>query len=47
MIRLTGKEQPWKTSQYFTQRLLPDFLEAHPARTADWDVVFDARGTFS
>ena len=46
VIRLTGKEQPWKTSQYFTQRLLPDFLEAHPARTADWDVVFDARGHF-
>ncbi len=30
--------------QYFTQTLLPDYLEEHPQGTADWDVVFDARG---
>ena len=29
---------------YFTQRLLPDFIKEHPELTADWDVVFDARG---
>jgi hypothetical protein len=30
--------------QYFTQTLLPDYVEKHPEQTADWDVVFDARG---
>lgn len=29
---------------YFTQVLLPAYLEAHPEETADWDVVYDARG---
>ena len=28
-------------SQYFTQTLLPDYMETHGL---DWDVVFDARG---
>jgi hypothetical protein len=46
IIRLTGKAQPWKHSSYFTQHLLPDFMEAHPELTAHWDVVFDARGHF-
>jgi hypothetical protein len=32
--------------QYFTQTLLPNYLNAHPQETADWDVVFDARGHF-
>jgi hypothetical protein len=32
--------------QYFTQQLLPDFMNEHPAATAAWDVVFDARGHF-
>lgn len=31
-------------SKYFTQHLLPDYLEEHPSETASWDVVFDARG---
>jgi hypothetical protein len=31
-------------SSYFTQRLLPDFIEQHPELTKNWDVVFDARG---
>jgi hypothetical protein len=34
----------WKKSSYFTQKLLPAFMEAHPELTASWDVVFDARG---
>ncbi len=29
---------------YFTQTLLPDYIRDHPAETADWDVVYDARG---
>jgi len=32
--------------QYFTQQLLPDFMNEHPDATAGWDVVFDARGHF-
>ncbi len=34
----------WKSSAYFTQTLLPDFQEDHPELTANWDVVYDARG---
>jgi hypothetical protein len=33
-------------SKYFTQTLLPDYMAEHPQKTADWDVVFDARGHF-
>jgi len=33
-------------SAYFTQTLLPDYMAMHPVETADWDVVFDARGHF-
>jgi hypothetical protein len=36
----------WKESSYFTQTLLPDYVSEHPAKTADWDVVYDARGHF-
>jgi hypothetical protein len=32
--------------QYFTQQLLPDFMNEHSDATAAWDVVFDARGHF-
>ncbi len=32
--------------QYFTQTLLPDYMEAHPDKTSGWNVVFDARGHF-
>jgi len=46
IIRLTGNPTPWKHSSYFTQTLLPDFINEHPDLTADWDVVFDARGHF-
>jgi hypothetical protein len=34
----------WKNSQYFTQHLLPDYMDEYPDKTANWDVVFDARG---
>jgi hypothetical protein len=33
--------------KYFCQTLLPDFLAENPETTADWDVVFDARGHFA
>jgi hypothetical protein len=33
--------------RYFTQTLLPDYIEEHSEETTDWDVVFDARGTFT
>ena len=36
----------WKNSSYFTQHLLPDYMEEHRQRVADWDVVYDARGHF-
>lgn len=32
--------------KYFTQTLLPEYLRIHRRDTADWDVVFDARGHF-
>ena len=32
-------------SGYFTQQLLPEYMDEHP-ETASWDVVFDARGHF-
>jgi hypothetical protein len=37
----TGKSLNGK---YFTQTLLPDYLDAHPEQAKEWDVVFDARG---
>jgi DNA topoisomerase VI subunit B len=43
VLELTGGEA-WKKSEYFTQHLLPDFVNEHPSLTADWDVVFGARG---
>ncbi len=30
--------------QYFTQTLLPDYIEEHPEECARWNVVYDARG---
>jgi len=45
VLELTGGKC-WKTSSYCTQHLLPDFIERHPELTANWDVVFDARGHF-
>ncbi|MGO9056943.1 MAG: DUF2399 domain-containing protein [Candidatus Binataceae bacterium] len=34
----------WEKSSYFTQTLLPEYIAEHPDETADWDVVYDARG---
>jgi Topoisomerase 6 subunit A/Spo11, Toprim domain len=44
ILELTGKEK--LNAVYFTQILLPDYIEEHPEITRDWDVVFDDRGTF-
>ena len=43
VMELTGGKC-WSRSSYFTQTLLPRFIEANPELTADWNVVFDARG---
>ena len=32
---------------YFTQTLLPAYMQSNPETTAEWDVVFDARGHFT
>ena len=34
------------SDQYFTQDLLPTFMQENPELTTNWDVVFDARGHF-
>ncbi|MBV8590470.1 MAG: hypothetical protein JO212_10505, partial [Acetobacteraceae bacterium] len=44
ILKLTGATK--LDDRYFTQTLLPDYIEAHPSETRDWDVVFDARGNF-
>ena len=42
---LTDKPlDPKRFPDYFSQVLLPDYQAAHPAETASWDVVYDARG---
>jgi len=46
ILKLTGGKT-WKNSSYFTQHLLPDYLEDYPEVTQDWDVVFDDRGHFA
>jgi hypothetical protein len=43
VLSITGGEL-WKHSSYFTQHLLPDFIDDYPSLTDDWDVVYDARG---
>jgi hypothetical protein len=40
--KVTGRQLE---SNYFTQTLLPDYMEEHG--TLDWDVVYDARGHFT
>jgi Topoisomerase 6 subunit A/Spo11, Toprim domain len=45
ILDLTGKES--LNDRYFTQILLPDYIDEHPRDTDDWDVVFDDRGTFT
>jgi hypothetical protein len=43
ILQKTG-DKIWKNDSYFTQTLLPDYIESHFKATADWDVVYDARG---
>src|SRR5262249_33995933 len=43
VLALTGGKC-WKKSSSFTQGYLPNFIREYPDLTADWDVVFDARG---
>jgi hypothetical protein len=43
ILRITGKDS--LDDAYFTQQLLPDFIEIYPEICADWDVVYDARGS--
>lgn len=42
ILRLSGKKE--LTDSYFTQTLLPDYLTENPVETANWDVIYDARG---
>ena len=37
-------QQFYSHSATFTQKILPEYLEAHPDETAGWDVVYDDRG---
>lgn len=43
ILRLTGKSE--LDDAYFTQTLLPDYVAEHGKET-EWDVAFDARGSF-
>ena len=45
ILRLTGKSS--LDDRYFTQTLLPDFMEQNPELCESWDVVWDARGHFT
>jgi hypothetical protein len=42
ILQLTGRKK--FDDKRFTQELLPDYITEHPDETADWDVVYDARG---
>lgn len=44
--RIQAKTDDPLEDSYFTQTLLPAYMRDHPAKTANWDVVFDARGHF-
>jgi Histidine kinase-, DNA gyrase B-, and HSP90-like ATPase len=45
ILAATGKDR--LDDKYFTQILLPDFVEANPDTCRDWDICFDARGGFA
>jgi hypothetical protein len=45
ILARTGKDT--LDDAYFTQTLLPNYIEEHWGRCAGWDIVWDARGTFS
>lgn len=42
VLRLTGKDK--MDDAYFTQTLLPNFMEEHQEMTEGWDVAYDDRG---
>jgi hypothetical protein len=44
ILRLTGKDT--LDDRYFTQTLLPDYINEHP-EARHWDIVWDARGHFT
>ena len=44
ILELTGDTS--LSGPYF-QKLLPDYQREHPQETADWDVIYDARGHFA
>jgi len=44
ILRITGRDS--FDDAYFTQQLLPGFVDLYPEVCADWDVVYDARGSF-
>lgn len=45
ILEITGKDT--LDDAYFTQTLLPDYIEEHADECARWDIVWDARGTFT
>jgi hypothetical protein len=45
ILELTGREK--FSDDYFTQTLLPDYQQDFPEETADWDVIYDARGALT
>ena len=44
MEKLLGKDAEPVNDKYFTQTLLPDYIAAHEAECATWDVIYDDRG---
>src|SRR3954469_6540726 len=42
ILTMTGNDK--LASNYFTQTILPRYLDEHPEETAAWDIVYDARG---
>src|SRR3954469_12634754 len=42
ILTMTGTDK--LASNYFTQSVLPRYLDEHPEETAAWDIVYDARG---
>lgn len=44
ILELTGKGK--LSDKYFTQDLLPNYIRDNPETTANWDVLYDARGHF-
>jgi hypothetical protein len=45
VLEMTGGKC-WKDSAYFTQTLLPGFMDEYSELAGGWNVVFDARGHF-